>query len=140
MVQTWSNDTYESKMLKWIKNYEVWLQIGHGWLFPQYSWFLGQLSNWLGRKIDSRLETWYEQPYRSNMKYESNIRHWKSKNPCANSNPNFRSSVQGDVLSWANPSLVLNPKRSCKENLDKIRGKILGYNRCPCAIFLDLKS
>ena len=25
VVQTWSNDTYESKVLMWITNYEVWL-------------------------------------------------------------------------------------------------------------------
>ena len=25
VVQTWSNDIYESKMLMWIENYEVWL-------------------------------------------------------------------------------------------------------------------
>ena len=56
-----------------------------------------------GQKFDSRLETWYGKYYKSNMKYESHFRHWKSKNPCANSNPNFKSSVQGDVLSRAKP-------------------------------------
>ena len=81
-----------------------------------------------GQKFESRLETWYEQSYKSNMKYESHFEHGKSKNPCANSNPNFRSSVQGDVLSRANPNPVWSPKSLVRGNLDKMRGKILGYN------------
>ena len=59
VVQTWSNGSYEFIMLMWIKFHEVWLSIGHSWLFPQYNWFLGPLSNWLGKNFDSRLETWY---------------------------------------------------------------------------------
>ena len=74
------------------------------------------------------------------MKYESHIEHWKSKNPCANSNPNFKSSVQGDVLSIANPNPIWNPKSLVRGNLDKMRGKSLGYNSFPCSIFLNLKS
>ena len=62
------------------------------------------------------------------MKYESHMRHWKSKNPCANSHPNFRSSVQGDVLSRVNPNLVLNSKSLVRGNLDKMKGNSLGYN------------
>ena len=63
-----------------------------------------------GQKFDSRLETWYGQTYESNMKYESQFEHLRSKNPCANSNPNFGLSVQDEVLSWANPNLVLSPR------------------------------
>ena len=62
------------------------------------------------------------------MKYESHIDHWKSKNPCENSNPNFRSTVQGDVLSRANPNPVWSPKILVRGNLDKMGGKILWYN------------
>ena len=62
------------------------------------------------------------------MKYESHVEHCKSKNPCANSNPNFRSTVQGVVLSRANPNLVWSPKSLVRGNLDKMRGKNLGYN------------
>ena len=62
------------------------------------------------------------------MKHESHFGHFRSKNPCANSNPNFRSTVQGDVLSRANPSLVLSSKSLVMRNVDKMRGKILGYN------------
>ena len=74
------------------------------------------------------------------MKYESHIEHWKSKIPCANSNPNFRSSVQADVLSSANPNPDWSSKSLGRGNFDKMRGQILGYNNFPCSIFLNLKS
>ena len=82
-----------------------------------------------GQKCDSRLETWYEQSYGSKMVYESHMKHSWSKNPCANSNPNLRLSVQGDVLSWANPNPVWSSKSLVRGNLAKMRVKILRYNR-----------
>ena len=36
--------------------------------------------------------------------------------------------MQGGVLGRANPSLVLSSKSLVMENVDKMRGKILGYN------------
>ena len=33
MIQTWSNGSCEFIMLMWVKFYEVWLSIGHSWLF-----------------------------------------------------------------------------------------------------------
>ena len=56
VVQTWSNGSYESIMLKWVKVHEVWLEIGHSWLFPPYNWILGQLSNWLGKDWNQGLK------------------------------------------------------------------------------------
>ena len=62
------------------------------------------------------------------MKYESNFEHWKSKNLCANSNPNL--GQQCKVMSWAvqNPNPVWSSKSLVRGNLDKMRGQILGYN------------
>ena len=34
VIQTWSNGSYEFIMLMWVKFHEVWLSIGHNWLFP----------------------------------------------------------------------------------------------------------
>ena len=52
VVQTWSNDKYESKML--IVDQKLWsLNINWPWLTfpPQYNWFLGQLLNWLTKNL-----------------------------------------------------------------------------------------
>ena len=39
MINPWSIDEYDFKMLMLAKNHEVWLYIDHNWLFTQYSWF-----------------------------------------------------------------------------------------------------
>ena len=57
------------------------------------------------------------------------MKHRKFNYPCAISNPNFRSTVQGDVLRRANPNSVWSPMSLVRGNLDKMRGQILGYNR-----------
>ena len=62
------------------------------------------------------------------MKYESHFEHWKSKNPSANSNPNL--GHQCKEMSWAkqNPNPVWSSRNLVRGNLDKMRGKVLGYN------------
>ena len=57
-----------------------------------------------GQKFDSRLETWYGKTYESNMKYESQFEHWRSKNPCANSNPSLGQRC--NEVSWAEQTLA----------------------------------
>ena len=60
------------------------------------------------------------------MVYGSHMKHWWSKNPCANSNPNFRSSVQEEVLSWANLNPVWSPRSLVRKILIKWEGKFWG--------------
>ena len=139
MIQTWSIHIYEFIMLIWIKNYEVWLQIDHNWLFPNTVDFRST-DQLIEQKCDPNLETWHEKSWGSKMIHESHIRHYKFNYLCTNSNPNFELSVFEEV-SWADQTLCsLESMEILWEISWEMRGKILGYNSCPCSIFLNLKS
>ena len=51
MVQTWSNDTYEFKMLMWIKIMKFDCKLAMVDFFPNTVDFLGQLLNWLSKNV-----------------------------------------------------------------------------------------
>ena len=103
VVPTWSNDS-------WVHNVDVG-QNAWGLIVncPQLTFSPIQLISrstvqLTGQKLESRLETWYEQTYESTMKYESQFEHWRSKNPYANSNPYL--GHQCKEMPWAVQTLA----------------------------------
>ena len=63
------------------------------------------------------------------MKHESHFRHFRSKHLCANTNPNLGQQCKEE--SWAEQTLTWSwaPRVLWWENVDEMRGQILGYNR-----------
>ena len=57
-----------------------------------------------------------------------------------NGNPNLRYIALGESLSGQFLVILGQVGDLNGHVLSKMRGKILGYNNCPCSIFLNLKS
>ena len=134
------------KWFIWVHNVNVG-QISWGLTvnLPQLTFFPIQLISrstvqLTGQRLESRLETWYGSTWESNMKHESHLRHFRSKHLCANTNPNLGQQCKEE--SWAEQTLTWSwaPRVLWWENVKEMGGKILGYNSCPCSIFLNLKS
>ena len=71
------------------------------------------------------------------MKHESHLRHFRSKYLGANINPNL--GQQCKEKSWAEETLTGSwaPRVLWWENVEEMGVQILGYNSCPCSIFLN---
>ena len=56
-----------------------------------------------------------------------------------NGNPNWRHIALGESLSGPLLSILEQVEGLNEYILSKMGGKILGYNICPCSIFLNLR-
>ena len=86
---------------------------------------------------DVGIETWHGPCWGSMKNHGSHLRHFQSKFPWETQNPNCRPLG----LGWGLTGQPLSAREALKECLEKKLGRqILGYNSCPCSIFLNPKS